>query len=61
MNNINDNNNNNNYNNDDDINIEVDFLQSQEVVKRKIGRPPFIKTDKTIFKKEKKNTIIYFD
>ena len=49
MNNINDNNNNNNYNNDDDINIEVDFLQSQEVVKRKIGRPPFIKTDKTIF------------
>ena len=61
MNNINDNNNNNNYNNDDDINIEVDFLQSQEVVKRKIGRPPFIKTDKTLFKKEKKNTIIYFD
>ena len=61
MNKIDDNNNNNNYNNDDDINIEVDFLQSQEVVKRKIGRPPFIKTDKTIFKKEKKNTIIYFD
>ena len=51
-----DDNNNNNYNNDD-INIKEDF---QEIVKRKIGRPPFIKTDKTIFKKEK-NTIIYFD
>ena len=60
MNNIDDNN--NNYiNNNDDINIKDDFLQSQEIVKRKIGRPPFIKTDKTIFKKEKKNTIIYFD
>ena len=58
MNNINDNNNNNNYNNNDDINIKEDF---QEIVKRKIGRPPLIKTDKTIFKKEKKNTIIYFD
>ena len=57
MNNIDDNN--NNYiNNNDDINIKEDF---QEIVKRKIGRPPFIKTDKTIFKKEKKNTIIYFD
>ena len=41
---------NNNYNSDD-INIKEDF---QEVVKRKIGRPPFIKTDKTIFEKEKK-------
>jgi len=60
MNKIDDNNNNNNYNNDD-INIKEDFLQSKEIVKRKIGRPPFIKTDKTIFKKEKKNTIIYFD
>jgi hypothetical protein len=60
MNNIDDNN--NNYiNNNDDINIKEDFLQSQEIVKRKIGRPPFIKTDKTLFKKEKKNTIIYFD
>ena len=47
MNNIDDNN--NNYiNNNDDINIKEDF---QEIVKRKIGRPPFIKTDKTIFKK----------
>ena len=54
MDNIDDNNNNNNNTNNDDINIEVDFLQSQEVVKRKIGRPPFIKTDKTIFKKVKK-------
>ena len=61
MDNIDDNNNNNNNTNNDDINIEVDFLQSQEVVKRKIGRPPFIKNDKTIFKKEEKNTIIYFD
>ncbi len=60
MNNIDDNN--NNYiNNNDDINIKEDFLQSQGIVKRKIGRPPFIKTDKTIFKKETKNTIIYFD
>ena len=60
MNNIDDNN--KNYiNNNDDINIKDDFLQSQGIVKRKIGRPPFIKTDKTIFKKEKKNTIIYFD
>ena len=50
MNKIDDNNNNSNYNNDD-INIKEDF---QEIVKRKIGRPPFIKTDKTIFKKEKK-------
>ena len=50
MNKIDDNKNNNYYNNDD-INIKEDF---QEVVKRKIGRPPFIKTDKTIFKKEKK-------
>ena len=50
MNKIDDNNNNNNYNNDD-INIKEDF---QEIVKRKIGRPPFIKTDKTLFKKEKK-------
>ena len=61
MNKIDDNNNNNNNYNNDDINIEVDFLQSQEIVRRKIGRPPFIKTDKTLFKKEKKNTIIYFD
>ena len=61
MDNIDDNNNNNNNTNNDDINIKEYFLQSQEVVKRKIGRPPFIKTDKTIFKKEKKNTIIYFD
>ena len=53
MDNIDDNNNNNN-NNNDDINIKEDFLQSQGIVKRKIGRPPFIKTDKTIFKKEKK-------
>ena len=53
MNNIDDNN--NNYiNNNDDINIKDDFLQSQGIVKRKIRRPPFIKTDKTIFKKEKK-------
>ena len=44
MNKIYDNNNNNNYNNDD-INIKEDF---QEIVKRKIGRPPFIKTDKKI-------------
>ena len=58
MNKIDDNNNNNNNYNNDDINIKEDF---QEIVKRKIGRPPFIKTDKTIFKKEKKNTIIYFD
>ena len=57
MNKIDDNNNNNYYNNDG-INMKEDF---QEIVKRKIGRPPFIKTDKTIFKKEKKNTIIYFD
>ena len=60
MNNIDDNN--NNYiNNNDDINIKEDFLQSQEMVKRKIGRPPFIKTHKIIFKKEKNNTIIYFE
>ena len=51
MNNIDDNNNNYNNNNDDINNIKED---SQEIVKRKIGRPPFIKTDKTIFKKEKK-------
>ena len=49
MNNIDDNNNNDN-NNNDDINIKEDF---QEVVKRKIGRPPFIITNITIFKKEK--------
>ena len=50
--NIDDNNNNNNNTNIDDINIKEDFLQSKEIVKRKIGRPPFIKTHKTIFKKE---------
>ena len=45
-------------NDNDDINIKEDF---QEIVKRKIGRPPFIKTDKTIFKKKNIYTIIYFD
>ena len=61
MENIDDNNNNNNNTNNDDINIKEDFLQSQEIVKRKIGRPPFIKSDRTLFKKITKNTIIYFD
>ena len=62
MNKIDDDNiNNNNNNNNDDINIQEDFLQTQEIVKRKIRRPHFIKTDKTIFKRRKKNTIIYFD
>ena len=50
MNKIDNNNNNYNYNNDD-IHIKEDF---QQIVKKKIGRPPFIKTDKTIFKKYKK-------
>ena len=27
--------------------------------KRKIGRPPFIRTDKTIFKKEKKYNYLF--
>ena len=58
MNNIDDKNYNNN---NDDINIKEDFQEIKNKVKRKIGRPPFIKTDKTLFKKEKKNTIIYFD
>ena len=51
-------------NNIDDNNNKIQINDFQEVkneVKRRIGRPPFIKTDKTIFKKEKKNTIIYFD
>ena len=46
MDNIDDNNKNNN-NNNDDINIKEYF---QEIVNRKIERPPFIKTEKTIFK-----------
>ena len=37
-----------NNNNNDDINIKEDF---QEIVKRKIGRSPFVKTDIIIFKK----------
>jgi len=59
MNKIDDNNNNNNYNNDDIDIKKKDFLQSQEIVKRKIGRPPFIKTDKTLFKKEKKYNYLF--
>jgi len=58
MNKIDDNNNNNNNTNNDDINIKEDL---KEIVKRKIGRPPFIKSDRTLFKKITKNTIIYFD
>ena len=50
MNYIDDNNNNNN-NNNDDINIKEDFQEVKNEVKRKIGRPPFIRTDKTIYKK----------
>ena len=37
----------------DDNNNKIqikDFKDSKNEVKRKIGRPPFIKTDKTIFK-----------
>ena len=44
-------NNNNNITNNDDINIKEDL---KEIVKRKIGRPPFIKSDRTLFKKIKK-------
>ena len=40
-------------NDNDDINIKEDFQEIKNEVKRKIGRPPFIRTDKTIFKKEK--------
>jgi len=40
MNKIDDDNNNNNNYNTDDINIKEDF---QEIVKRKIRRPPFYK------------------
>ena len=58
MNNIDANNNNNNNTNNDDINIKEDL---KEIVKKKIGRPPFIKSDRTLFKKKKRNTIIYFD
>jgi hypothetical protein len=43
------------------MNIKDEFQDSKNEVKRKIGRPPFIRTDKTIFKKEKINAIIYFD
>jgi hypothetical protein len=45
--------------NDNNNKIQIkDFKDSKNEVKRKIGRPPFIKTDKTIFKKEKKIEII---
>ena len=48
----------------DDNNNKIqinDFQDIKNEVKRKIGRPPFIRTDKTIFEKDRKNTIIYFD
>ena len=41
----------------DDNNTKIQINDLQDIkneVKRKIGRPPFIRTDKTIFKKEKK-------
>jgi hypothetical protein len=58
MDNIDDSNNNNIQINDfQDIKKKTEgFL---EVAKRKIGRSPFIKTDKTIFKKEKKNHYLF--
>ena len=47
---------------DNNNKIQINDLQdNKNEVKRNIGRPPFIRIDKTIFKKEKKNTIIYFD
>ena len=55
MNNIDDNNNNN-----DDINIKEDIEEIKNEVKRKIGRPPFIKLIKQYLKKNK-NTIVYVD
>ena len=47
----------------DDNNNKIQINNFEEIkneVKRKIGRPSFIRTDKKILKK-KKNTIIYFD
>ena len=38
----------------DDNNNKIQINDLQDIVRRKIGRPPFIRTDKTKFKKEKK-------
>jgi hypothetical protein len=51
MNNV-DNNNNNNNNNNNKNKIQInDFQEIKNEIKRKIGKPPFIRTDKTIKKK----------
>ena len=44
----------------DDNNNKIQINDLQEIVKRKIGRLPFIKTDKTIFKKEKKYNYLFW-
>jgi|AntAceMinimDraft_5_1070358.scaffolds.fasta_scaffold151559_1 hypothetical protein len=46
-------------NDNDDINIKEGFQEVINEVKRKIRRPPFIKADKTIFKKEKKYNYLF--
>ena len=43
----------------DNNNNKIQINDLQDIVKRKIGRPLFIKTDKTIFKKEKKYNYLF--